>query len=167
MGLLDIFKLRQKQPTGKSAGATLYPNKIVIGTVDQIKDLYGVISANVTILDSNADSDFLGQTLRYHLEQSRDNLKKTTNIAERYEEYLKAAGFKNKKEHHRNALHLTIYEKDNIISIAPTINWGPTGKNRGFSNTKDEPLTLDSNVSGKELGDALRLAWSKCVCKFT
>ena len=78
MGLWDIFKPQSKQEgsTAKWAGATLYPDKIVIETEDRIKDLYGVISSSVTVLDPKADSQLLGQTLRYHREQSRDNLKK-------------------------------------------------------------------------------------------
>jgi hypothetical protein len=141
----------------------LYPDKIVIETVDRIKDLYGVISTNVTILDPKADSALLGQTLRQHLEKSRDNLKKTTDIDGRYAAYLKAAGFKNRKEHHRNAFHLIIHEKDDKISLAPTINWGPAGKNRGFVNTKDQPFVVDIKASNTELGDALRQGWTKCM----
>jgi hypothetical protein len=166
MGIFDIFKIHQKKPAIKSAGATLYPDKIVIETVDRIKDLYGVSSVNLTVLHSNADSGLLGITLRHHLEQSRDNLKKPKNADDGYKQYLKAAGFKNIKEHYRNALHLMIYEEEGAISLAPTINGGPTGKTRGFANTKEEPLTLDANISDKDLGDAVRLGWARCVCNY-
>jgi hypothetical protein len=46
----------------------------------------------------------------------------------------------------------SIHQKDNIIGLEPTINRTPTGKNRGFVNTKDQTLTLDTDVSDKELG---------------
>lgn len=166
MNILDIFTRGHKTqtPIVRGAGATLYPDKIIIETVDRIKDLYGIISANVTILNSDADSALLGKTLKHHLEQSRNNLSKTTNTDKRYEEYLKATGFKNRKEQHRNGLHLIIHQKNGMISLAPTINWGPTGKNRGFVNTKDKPLTVDTNVTDSELGESIRLGWSKCVC---
>ncbi|HZB13129.1 MAG TPA: contact-dependent growth inhibition system immunity protein [Chryseolinea sp.] len=167
MGLLDIFnKNKIKRPTIKGAGATLYPDKIVIETVDRIKDLYGVVSTNVTLLDSKVGSDVLGRTLRHHLEQSRDDLKKTIDTEGRYNDYLKAVGFKNRKEQYKNALHLIIHQDGDRISVAPTINGGPTGKNRGFGNTKDEPMTVDISITDEELGNTLRLGWSKCVCNY-
>jgi len=169
MNILEIFKPGQgvRKPTLLGAGATLYPDKIVIETVDRIKDSYGVISTNLTILDPGAESNLLGQTLKHHLGMSRNDLKMTNDIDGRYAAYLKKAGFKNRKEHHRNALHLAIHQKDLKISFAPTINGGPTGKNRGFMGTKEEPITVDSNASDSELGDMMKLGWSKCVCSYT
>jgi len=166
MNILEIFKLGQKKhkATVLGAGATLYPDKVVIETVDRIKDSYGVISTNLTILAPNVESNLLGQTLRHHLGQSRGDLKMTKDIDGQYAEYLKKAGFKNRKEHHRNALHLMISQKDGKISLAPTINGGPTGKKRGFMGTKEEPISMDSNVSDSELGDMIKSGWSKCVC---
>lgn len=168
MNILEIFKTGQKtrKPTVLGAGATLYPDKIVIETVDRIKDSYGIISTNLTILDTNVESNLLGQTLKHHLGHSIDDLKMTKNIDGRYTDYLKKAGFKNRKEHHRNALHLMINQKEGKISLAPTINEGPTGKNRGFNGTKEEPVTVDSNVSDSELGDIIKLGWGKCVCNY-
>lgn len=72
MGFFSIFKTRDKI---QGAGATLYPDKIVIGTINRIKNSYGVVSANVTVINANEDSEALGQILRKHLHQSRDNLK--------------------------------------------------------------------------------------------
>jgi hypothetical protein len=168
MGLLDIFKLQSKQTSSivREAGATLYPDKIVIVTVDRIKDLYGITSTSVTTLGPETGSECLGQTVRYHLEQSKDNIKKPKDIDDRYAKFLKAAGFKNRKEHHSNALHLMIHEKEGKISLSPMINGGPTGKNRGFSDTPHQPFIVDVRVSHTELGDALKLGWTKCVSNY-
>jgi hypothetical protein len=168
MGLLDIFKLQSKLTISivRQAGATLYPDKIVIETVDRIKDLYSITSTNVTILGLEAGSEFLGQTLRYHLEQSRDNIKKPKDIDDRYAKFIKAAGFKNRKEHYKNALHLSVYEKDGKITLTPMINGGPTGKNRGFSNTQHQPFVVAVKVSDAELGEVLKVGWTKCVSNY-
>ena len=139
----------------------MYPDKIVIETVDRIKNSYGVTSSNVTMLKADVDSVTLGQTLRRHLDQSRDNLK-TTETGD-YKDYLKAAGFKTRKEHYKNAIHLTVDKRNNRISLNPTINGGPTGKDRGFSETK-ETIILSTTVTDKELGDQIRYGWSKCEC---
>jgi hypothetical protein len=162
MGLLSLFKAKQKR---KGAGATLYPDKIVLGTVDRIKDSYEVITANVTVLDANVDNELLGKTLRHHLEQSRDDLR-MNDATERYKDYLKAAGFKTRKEHYKNALHLMVGQRAGKIFLEPTINGGPTGKDRGFANTTDKPLAVDENATNKELGDMVRLSWSKCICNY-
>jgi len=158
MGFFSIFKTRDKI---QGAGATLYPDKIVIGTIDRIKNSYGVFSANVTVINANEDSESLGQILRRHLHQSRDNLKERETGE--YKDYLKASGFKSRKEHYKNALYLTVDQRNGKISLRPTINGGPTGKNRGFSETT-ESIVLDAAITDKELGDHIRLAWSKCVC---
>jgi len=163
MGLLSIFNTK---PKTKGAGATLYPGKIVLGTVDRIKNSYEVITANVTVLEANVDSETLGKTLRHHLNQSRDNLR-ADDATERYKDYLKAAGFKTRKEHYKNALHLMVGQTDCKIFLEPTINGGPTGENRGFASTKDEPIAVDENATNKELGDMMRHGWSKCVCNYT
>jgi len=160
MGLLSIFNTK---PKTKGAGATLYPDKIILGTVDRIKNSYEVITANVTVLDANVDSELLGKALRYHLDQSRDNLR-ADDATERYKDYLKAAGFKTRKEHHKNALHMMVSQKDGKIFLEPTINGGPTGKNRGFASVPGEPIAVDEGVTNKELGDMLRVSWSKCTC---
>jgi hypothetical protein len=162
MGLLSLFKAKQKI---KGAGATLYPDKIVLGTIDRIKDSYEVITANVTVLDANVDNEILGKTLRYHLDQSRDNLR-TSDATERYKDYLKAAGFKTRKEHYKNALHLMVGQKDGKIFLEPTINGGPKGNDRGFANTTDKPVAVDENATNKELGDMIRLSWNKCMCNY-
>jgi len=163
MGLLSIFNTK---PKTKGAGATLYPDKIVLGTVDRIKNSYEVITGNVTVLDANADNETLGRVLRHHLDQSSDNLR-ANDARERYKDYLKAAGFKTKKEHHKNALHMMVSQRDGKIFLEPTINGGPTGKNRGFANTKDEPIAVDENATNKEMGDMMRRGWSKCMCNYT
>jgi hypothetical protein len=162
MGLLSIFKTRQKR---KGAGATLYPDKIVLETIDRIKDSYEVITANVTVLNANVDNEILGKTLRHHLDQSRDNLG-MNDTTESYKDYLKAAGFKTRKDHYKNALHLMIGQKDGKIILEPTINGGPTGKDRGFANTTDKPIAVDENATNKELGDMIRLSWIKCMCNY-
>lgn len=163
MGLFDIFKTAKniKRSTTKEAGATLYPDKIVIGTIDKIKDSYSVISSKVTILPAPVDAQTLGKTLRYHLNQSDDNLKGDTEG--RYKDYLIAAGFKNRKEHYKNARHLFVRQKGDKIFLEPTINGGPTGKDRGFANTVDPPLIIDIQASDSELGDTIRRGWHKCV----
>ena len=167
MGIFDIFNIHKNNgPAVKSAGATFYPDKIVLETVDRIKDLYGVTSVNVTVLHSNADSALLGITLRHHLEQSRDNIKKPKDIDDGYKQYLEAAGLRNIKEHYWNALHLIISQEDNVITLTPTRNGGPTGKTRGFANSKEEPLILDATVSDQDLGDAVLQGWAKCVCNY-
>jgi hypothetical protein len=161
MGLLTFFKIKEKvqRPIIKGAGATLYPDKIVIATINRIKDSYGVTSANVTVLGTEVTSQTLGQTLRKHLDQSRDDLKEAETGE--YKDYLKSAGFKNEREHYKNALYITIDQKGNKISLGPTINGGAKGVNRGFAHIAGE-VVLDASISDKELGNHLRLVWSKC-----
>lgn len=167
MNILELLKrFRKGREKVLGAGATLYPDKIVIETIDRIKDLYGIVSPDVTIVAPDTESNTLGRAIRVHLNLSRDNLRRNTDTEKRYKKYLKAAGFNDIKSHYKNALHLTIHQKDGVISIAPTKNGGPTGKNRGFLNTNESPLVVAATISDSELGELVRSGWSKCLCMY-
>lgn len=157
MRLFGIFKAQNRR---QRAGAILYPDKIIIQTIHTIKNSYGVISSDVSILNANEDSESLGRTLRKHLAQSRDDLK-TTETGQ-YKDFLKATGLKTRKEHYKNARYLVIDNRNGKISLTPTINGGTTGKDRGFAETT-EIITMDTQVTDKELGVQLQYGWTKCV----
>jgi hypothetical protein len=109
--------------------------------------------------------ELLGKTLRYHLSLTQANLSIPSDYKKHYVEFLNAAGFKNAKEHHKGALLLMIDQRDNMITISPTKNGGATGKDRGFLGIKDASIVVNANVNDKELGDKMKLAWSKCESK--
>ncbi len=161
-----VFLKGKKEISQRDANATLYPHKIIVGTEDRVKNSYAVIAANVTILDPSVDSETLGCTLRYHLGLSRE-YRKIDNVTERYKAYMSMAGFKNKTEHYRNALHLAVVQKVGKIIIEPTINGGPTGKGRGFVFTNDNSVTVDEAITDKDLGEKIRIGWDRCVCNYS
>ena len=74
------------------------------------------------------------------------------------------AGFKNGKEHHKNALHLTISQRQNLITISPTRNGGYTGKDRGFLGIKDAHVIVNADIDNLTLGGKIKEGWTKCEC---
>lgn len=70
MGIFNIF-IRQNKPIQKdsvlSAGATLYPEKILIETIDTVKEGFGISSTNITLLPINVEAEALGAVVRHHL----------------------------------------------------------------------------------------------------
>ena len=169
MNLLKLFKKKEQSnpklpSTVFEAEATLYSDKILIVTVDKVKEGFGLSSTKLTILPTDAASELIGFTLRKQLALTEHGLSIPKDYKQHYSGFLSAAGFKNAKEHHKDALHLMIGQKDGIISITPTHNGGATGKERGFIVTKEmTDVKVSNDVSNTELGEQVKAAWKLCT----
>jgi hypothetical protein len=167
MNLLNIFKRRESTDSGEEllqAGATLYPDRILIETIDRVKEGFGISSTNIATLPIDTDLATLGSTIRRHLTLTKTGLTIPKDYKKHYKDFLDKAGFKNGKEHHKNALHLTISQRQNQITISPTKNGGYTGKDRGFLGIKDVDIMVHAEIDNIELGDKIKYGWSRCEC---
>jgi hypothetical protein len=164
MSLLNLFRRKATTAAVKvlQASATLYPEKILIETIDRVKDGFGISSPNLTTLPVNASSELIGSKLKHHLSLTKHDLNIPKDYKKHYDDFLRAAGFNNAKQHHKDALHLAVDERDENITIRPTCNAGATGNDHGFLGIKGTEIKMKSDVSNQELGDAIRAAWSKC-----
>ncbi len=144
------------------AGATLYPDKILIETVDRVKEGFGISSTKITTLPVDADLETLGAIIRQHLNLSQTGLSIPKDYKQHYKEFLTKAGFKNGKEHHESALYLSILFRQDQIIIGPTKNGGYTGKDRGFSGIKGSDIIIDANVDNSTLAGKIRYGWVRC-----
>ena len=163
MDILKFFKRKGNRPTTLQANATLYPDKILIYTIDSVKEGFGISSLNISILPVDIDHGILGQKIRHHLSLTRTGRRIPKDYNQAKNEFLNRAGFKNGKEYHKDALHLMISQQENEITISPTKNGGYTGKDRGFLVMKDvESTKLSDNVDDLTLGTNIRDCWSKC-----
>ena len=162
MSFLNIFKKKIKTRI-LEANATLYPDKILLCTTDRVKDGFGISSLNISLLPVDIDNETLGQKLRYHLSLTRTDLPIPQDYKKAYNEFLTKAGFKNGKEHHKDALFLMVSQQEKEILISPTKNGGFTGKERGFLVMNDvESIKLPVNIDDLSLGNNIRDGWSKC-----
>lgn len=169
MSIFNIFK-RQKNTQQKNAvlqaSATLYPDKILIETIDRVKEGFGISSTNISTLPIDVDNNTLGSTIRHHLNLTRTGLTIPKDYKKYYQNFLDKAGFKNGKEHHKNALHLTISQRQDKITLSPTKNGGYTGKDRGFLGIKDSDIIITADIDNSALADKIKEGWSKCECSF-
>jgi len=167
MNILNIFK-RQKNTKKKvdilQASATLYPDKILIETIDRVKDGFGISSANISILPIDTDEEALGSTIRHHLKSTTIGLTIPKDYKKHYQDFLDKAGFENGKEHHKNALHLAISQRQNQIIISPTKNGGYTGRDKGFLDIKDADIIVNADIDNLTFGDKIKEGWTKCEC---
>lgn len=167
MSIFNIFKHKkdtQQRDNVLQASATLYPNKIIIETIDRVKEGFGISSTNISTLPVDTDNDTLGSTIRHHLNSTRTGLTIPKDYKKHYQDFLDKAGFKNGKEHHKNALYLTISQRQNQIIINPTKNGGYTGKDRGFLGIKDSDINVAVDIDNSTLADKIKEGWSKCEC---
>ena len=164
MGILNIFKNRRRpgQDIVLEAAATLYPDKILIHTIDRVKEGFGISSTNITILPTNIDPEALGSVTRNHLNLTKHNMPIPKDYKQHYREFLKKAGFRSGKEHHSNALHLSIVQRQNQIVISATKNGGYTGKESGFLDLDNAKFSISADTDDSNIGNMLRKGWSKC-----
>jgi len=91
-------------------------------------------------------------------------LKIPQDYKQHYKDFLKIAGFKSGRQHHRSALLVNISQRDNQIVISPTKNGGFTGKDRGFLGIKNTDTTVAAEIDNITLGDKIRIGWTKSEC---
>jgi hypothetical protein len=149
------------------ASVTLYPDKILIVTIDRVIAGFGILSTNLSILPIDVDLATLGSTIQQHLHLTKGDLSIPDDYKKHYKDFLAKAGFKNGKEHHANALQLGIFQRHNQITINPTKNGGYTGKDRGFVDLKDSDIIVNADIVNSVLGEKIKEGWTKCECKCT
>src|SRR5690606_15689599 len=154
----------QQKDTVLQACATLYPDKILIETIDRVKEGFGISSTNISTLPVDIDNNTLSSTLRHHLNATKTGLTIPRDFKKHYQDFLNKAGFIYGKEHHKNALHLTISQRQNKITLSPTKNGGYTGKERGFIEIKDSDIIVTADIDNSTLADKIREGWNKCEC---
>lgn len=167
MNIFNIFSRKKNTTQEESvlqANATLYPNKILIATIDRVKEGFGISSTNISILSVDIDNLTLGSTIRQHLNSTRNSLTIPKDYKKHYQDFLDKVGFKNGKEHHKNAFHLIISQRQNKITISPTKNGGFTGKDRGFIGIKDSDIIVTTDIDNSLLAGKIKEGWSKCEC---
>ena len=163
-----MFKKKEQivQVKTQQANATLYRDQILIATEDKTVVGYSIATPNITKLPLDTTVESIGQTVRKHLSLSKTDVPAPADFKAMYQDFLNAAGFKNAKAHHKGARHLSIYQKDQAINITPTINAGATGKERGFSGSRDMPsIEVNATISDIELGEQIKEVWQKCLGK--
>jgi hypothetical protein len=165
MSIISIFRRRkgtQPREIILQAGATLYPDIILIETIDRVKEGFGISSTKITTLSVDTDLETLGAIIREHLSLTKSGLTIPQDYKQHYKDFLSKAGFKNGKEHHKNALYLSILSRQNQIIIGPTKNGGYTGKDSGFFGIKDSDIVMDANIDNSTLAGKIRYGWTKC-----
>ena len=167
MSILNIFKRQQSARQEEiilQASATLYPDKILIDTTDRVKEGFGISSTNITALPIDIDLETLGSTVRHHLELTKRGLTIPKDYKQHYKQYSDKAGFNNGKEHHKNALYLTISQQQHQITIRPTKNGGYTGKDSGFLGIKNTEIVVNADVDNTTLANKIMEGWTMCEC---
>ena len=168
MSLLNLFKKKETTVPKKvlQASATLYPDFILITTEDKTVVGYSITTTTITKLPVEASAETIGHLVRKHMSLSKTDVPAPTDFKVHYKEFLHTAGFKSAKEHHKGAKFLSIYQKDDVITINPTHNGGATGKDRGFIGVKGmATVQVCSEITDAEFGEQIKAAWNTCTNK--
>ena len=158
-----IKKIFSKKINPKLINVETYPDKIVLTTFNQIKNMYWINSAEIKILEINSSNEIIGETIRKQLSLSKYGIKEPTenDRKERKEKSDKILKFKTVKESMQNVKHITISECDEKIIFQPSKNGGSVGKNRGYIYLKLD-IEVKCDVSYEILGKTYRSALEKC-----
>lgn len=161
--LLKIFG--QQQIAKKYALVILYPDKIIIDTLDMVKAGFTIMAANPTILATDVTNQTLGKTVRIHLNSTKYGLKNPsqTEFKTLQQSFLKSYGFTTLKKFHENAKYLSITEQEAEITLEPTKNGGPTGKGKGFSEIPEKSITIAKSMNDAYLGELIKTELHECI----
>lgn len=149
---------KSETPVIKGAFATLYKDKILINTQDQVKMGLSVVSTKLTILKIDCTADALGEVIRTHLNLTEYGLPNPSEGRSYMDEFLRVAGFKTPKDSYHRCKNVDISEKNGIITLYPTLNKGRSF----FEGIKDAVIKCDTNVSNEKLGELVRSGWELC-----
>jgi hypothetical protein len=141
------------------ASARLYPDKILINTLDNIEMGLSIASSKISILKIDSENEEIGRSIRRHLRLTEFNLPNPSKDCKPVMvKFLTAAGFKNAKESYYRVKYVTISEWDGKITIYPSWNKG----RNVFEGIKDTAIEIGTTVSDVDLGSQIRIAWELC-----
>ena len=93
----------------------------------------------------------------FNFEKRKDNYKKwTADLMDRY-------GYKSKRKLFENMKNCSIKLNDDILTIGPTRHERLEGWGREKDDNFEDVIISLSNSSTEEIGEALRLAFSRCL----
>ncbi len=158
-----ITKIFSKKVKPKRINVETYPDKIVLITLNQIKNSYWTNTAEIEILEINSSIELIGKIIRKQLSLSKYGTKALTDYErkERNEKSKKILKFKSVKESMKNSKLVTISEQDGKIIFSPSKNNGSIGKNRGYEYLK-ESIEVKIDVNNETLGETYKNALEKC-----
>jgi hypothetical protein len=158
--------MKNKKGNHRQASAILYPDKILIGTVDEAVAGFTIPSIKNTFMQIDVSFEIVGKTIKKHLSLSEWGVPTPASFDNYFDQHLNWLAFNNARDYYRNARYLTIIQRDDLIDIYTTRNNGPIGRDGGFLNIIGGQLQLTSDTNDDDLGRAITDAWNLCEINF-
>ena len=143
----------------QTAGAILYPTRIIIETRNAESQDSCYSTDILTILDLDTSDILLGQMVLQHLNNSK--LEKNYSIELR-KDYLKKLKFKSEAAARKDAKYVAIFRTNSVIRFEPRNNKVSDGRSSAYYGIPKEIFEINLNADMETLGKATREAWSKC-----
>ena len=144
------------------AQAILYPERIIIVTVNNYKDILYYATDELTILPVNIDEEQLAKVVIKHLDNSKLHANSKEDRKTLRDSFKRKSGFKTEKDYVNNAKYLSIYKNKVEIVIEPFDN-RLSEKDKLFYRIPSSIITCTLPCDNALLGSYIREGWSKCL----
>lgn len=150
----------KKETFEKTAGAILYPDRIIIETRN-VENQYSCYSTDhLTSLNLEISDSDLGHIVSKHLDDSKMEKNYSRDLRKSYLHKLKV---RSETAARKDANYVAIFSTSSTIRFEPRNNKVSDGRSGAYYGMPKEIFEISINVDMETLGKATRNAWSKCI----
>ncbi|HVU97301.1 MAG TPA: hypothetical protein VHE34_18855 [Puia sp.] len=147
----------------QTAGAVLYPKKIVIETRNLTGQMSFYSTDDLTILPVDCSFEVLGRAISAHLSRSVFVKSDSVNYREVRKKYLKKGKFKSEPDFRRGARYVAIFRVKSFLRFEPRNNVLSDGRWGSLLGMPEEVFRIDDLNDYVAIGSAISAAWAKCI----
>lgn len=142
---------------------TQYPNEYVIETFNSSDTGVWVRSSFISLLPIEFEINEFDSLIISHLDASKKVNYRKYNLKLVNENYKKVTKKKTLKKQMEEAKKVSIYRKNNLIELTPSINGGTSGDLKGFRPIVDKKVTLNKELDTNHIALNVIKLFAECV----
>lgn len=141
---------------------TKFPNEYIIETFNSSDAGIWVRSTFISLLQTEFDIDEFENLINLHLDASKKVNYKKYNLKPVKENYKKVTKKHTLKKQMENAKQVSIYRKNNLIELIPSINGGTSGDLKGFRPIEDKKVILNKELDTNKIALTVIKLFAEC-----
>jgi hypothetical protein len=147
----------------QTAGAVLYPKKIIVETRNLTSQMTYHSTDDLTILPIDSSFEVLGRAISAHLARSTFVPLGSVDYKELRKKYYKKGKFRSETDTRRDARYVAIFRVKSFLRLEPRNNVLSDGRWGSLLGMPNEVFRIDDVNDYIAIGKAINLAWTKCI----
>ena len=147
----------------QTASAILYPNKIIIVTMNITGQGSYYTTDDLTILPVDSSFEVLGRVISAHLFRSKFVKPGLVNYREEQKKYLKKGKLKSEPDSRKDARYVRIDRMKSVLSFRPMENQISKGRSGALYGMPNDIFHIEDSNDYVSIGHAIKDGWTKCI----